>query len=183
MFELKNQNTTLTNINIRGENHGEDIEPACDLTMKTTMSNTVLEMFAPHLKESFFKALDDDNNQGELNINDDDYLPALKYKEAGKLPWAYIGLGYRVVIAYGVTTDQDVILVNTTIDSFVLDCNEGGSVEVKFRIKCVPTSDEIGTLYKLIKREIDLTLEPPSIDEKAQQELKAAAEDINKDLD
>ena len=71
------------------------------------------------LKESLFAASDE--AQGDLNINEPDYLPSLKFAEMGNIPWGYIGLGYRVAIAYGISGDKDVVFINTTIDGFYFE--------------------------------------------------------------
>jgi len=184
MFALLEQNAKLTSVNPRSEIHGEEFILACDLSFKITTSNSILDMFAPHLKETFY-ASNKDGEQQELEINEEGFLPLLKHKEIGKVPWDYNGAGYRVVIPIGVSGEEDIIFINAKIDGFVFELKQGGSVTTSLKVKVHPTAEEVGKMCEYIQQEVDLTLEPPKPEDSAQIELDEMAEELDdgNDLD
>jgi len=178
MFALKDQDAKITNVNPRSELHGEEYKLACDISFQITTSNAILDDFAPHLKETLFGTVED-SDQGEIDMQDSSYLPELKFREMGKIPWSYKGAGYRVVIPVGVTGDKDIVFIEASIDKFVFELKQGGSVVTTFKVIVHPEAEEIGQLCEFIQQDVDLTLEPPSPEQAFQQDLEEISEEID----
>lgn len=166
MFKFENQKCKLTSVNPRIELHGEDKKAAVDLKFKTTMPNSALDMFDDRLKTAFFKpVLPGEGDLADQGM-DDDYMPLLKFNELTSFPWNYTGAGYRVVIPLGVSGDNDINLIQCKLDKFVIECKQGGRVEIEFRVITHPNQKEMGQLCSLLKSEIDVTLiQPPKEDQ------------------
>ena len=182
MFRLDTEDSKLSSVNARAELHGEETLLACDLKFKVTMPNTVLDMFDEGLRATLFKKVDPkDADLADQGMDDDDYLPTLRFPEMSKVTWGYEGAGYRMVISQGISGEEDVILINTKVDKFKFDCLQGGSVEVEFRVIGHPDEKEMGRLCSLIQRDVDLTLEPPGAEKLAQMELDEMRDDEEDD--
>jgi len=177
MFKLEEQNAKLTSVNPRAELHGEDHKLACDMNFKITTSNSILDMFSPTLKETFFSEIKDPEQQ-ELDINEDSYLPMLKHREIGKVDWDYKGAGYRVVIAIGVSGENNIVFINAKLGKFKFEMKPGGSVTTSFHVQVNPSPEDVGAICKYIQEEVDLTLEPPKPQDAAQIELDDMAEGL-----
>lgn len=174
MFALKNQTAKLSNLNIRAELHGDSTKVATDLKLEIKMPNTVLDEFDPALLSALYRAPDEPGSQGELDPN---YLPKLKFPQMGAIKWGWEGAGYATTVHYGVTGKQDVLMLQTEVDGFRFDCQDGGTVAICFRVVAHPQPEEIGLLSELIQSEISITLEPPSAEDLLKQQLKDAAGD------
>lgn len=157
MFETNHQHATITSLNPRTEKHGDKLVPAIDIGIKITCDNAALDMLDPELKPAHYKK--GEPKQGEL-IED---LRALKFKLFGyPFKWGYEGTGYETYLDYGMNGDQQLHFTGNTIDGFKIDCQEGGSVILNLRIIAHPTPEEVGKLYELNGKEVDLTLMAPS---------------------
>jgi hypothetical protein len=169
MFSLNEAKAKLSSLNLRAELHGEDKHPAADLGIEASVSNDILSELHPSLKSAFFKKADE--AQGEL-IEDPSHLTALKFPNIGQpLKWDQEFQGYETIVHFGIGGPSDVVLRDCKVDSFKIECKEGGTVGIKFRIQAHPSQEQVGKLYELIQSEIDLTLLPPE----EQEELKEAA--------
>jgi hypothetical protein len=135
------------------------------------MSNDVLSHFDSDLKAALYEKAND-AQQGEL-IDEPGHLPALKFPAMAPIKWDWSGAGYEVVVNWGVSGKDDIVMLQTEVDSFRFDCQDGGTVAISFRIIAHPTPDEIGRLSELVQREITLTLTPPSPEDQLKSELKA----------
>lgn len=173
MFELTKQKSKLSSVNPRAELHGEDKKLAVDLVFEMKVSNDVLSFFDPSLKSALYKA-NDGTGQAEL-IQDAGHLPQLKFPKMGAIKWGWEGAGYAVTVHYGVSGKDDICLTDTQIDGFKFDCQDGGTVGVRFRVIAHPDTPELGRLCELIQREVDITTEPPSADDQLQQDLREPA--------
>lgn len=171
MFQLENQTAKLSNVNIRAELHGEDTKIAVDLKIDVKIGNDVLSEFDPSLKSSLYRAPDASDSQGDLLAQEPGYLPKLKFPAMAPIKWDWSGSGYDAVVNYGVSGKDDITMIQTEIDTFKFDCQDGGTVAISFRIIAHPTPDEIGRLSELVQREITLTLTPPSAEEQFKKDL------------
>lgn len=171
MFELTKQKSKLSSVNPLAELHGEDKKLAVDLVFEMKVSNDVLSFFDPSLKSALYKANYNTAGQAEL-IQEAGHLPQLKFPKMGAIKCGYEGAGYEVTVHYGVSGKDDIRLTETQIDGFKFDCQDGGTVGVRFRVIAHPDTPELGRLCELIQREVDITVEPPSAE--AQQDLKEA---------
>jgi len=170
MFSLNEQKAKLSNVNLRAELHGEETKIAVDLKIEAKMSNDVLSEFDPDLKSSLYKKANDPDQP--MLIDEPGHLPNLKFPNMSPIKWGSKGAGYESVINWGVSGKDDIRLIQTEIDGFRFECQEGGTVGVSFRIIAHPTPEEIGRLSELVQREITLSLFPPSADEQFRQQLE-----------
>lgn len=158
MFFEFNQAAKLTSINPRPELHGEEPKPACDIMFAAIMANTVLNRFAQGLLDSIYKeALPDLADQA------DDVSPvtALRYPGMSAFKWEFTGTGYTLEIDFGMGGDSNIKLGDIQIDKFKLEPQEGGSVCVSWRAIAHPDEKDIGKLYRLMQRDVQLILTPP----------------------
>ncbi|MCZ4330742.1 hypothetical protein [Castellaniella denitrificans] len=160
MLSLAQQVGQFTNFNLRTEKHGPDNVPGADLKVTTTLSNDVLAEFHPTLKSMLFRK----PNPGEEDLVD-------KAGEAGEtrlrfgsninaIRWVHQIVGAGFTVHYG-TGKSDIELTDTTIDGFVIEPMDGGSVVVSFRVKCNPDEKQVGKLSTLMGGEIEFSLVPP----------------------
>lgn len=175
MFQLENTTAKLSNVNLRAELHGEETKVAVDLKFEVKLGNDVLAYFDPSLKSSLY-AKPSEEMQGDL-IDDPAFLPKLKFPKMSPIKWDWKAAGYETVVNYGVSGKDDIRLIQNDLDSFRIDCQEGGTVAMSFRVIAHPTSDEIGRLSELVQREITLSLYPPSAEDQFQADLAAMGEE------
>ena len=55
MFNLTAHEATITNINFRKENHGDEKEAAADIKLSLNASSLLLDNIDPELRKRFFK--------------------------------------------------------------------------------------------------------------------------------
>lgn len=155
-FQLEKQRATLIHLNPRAEKHGEENEPAADLKISVTDTNSLLAMFHPTLRSMFYKQ---DESEGQLEGMD-----ALTVRRFGPLiervRLDFALKGADVTIGFGLGGASDVDLSTVDVDSFVLTLMEGGSVGMTFRVKARPSSEQIKRLYEIMGGEIDITVTP-----------------------
>jgi hypothetical protein len=172
MFSLTNQKAKLDAVNPRAELHGNDTKLACDLKISIKVSNDVLSEFHPSLKGCLYTA--NESAQADL-IQEPGHLPSLRFPQMGAIKWDKDFAGYTVVIPYGATGKDDIVLGDCTVDNFKFDCQDGGTVGVSFRVIAHPEEGQMGRLCSMIQGEVEVTLTPPSADEQLQQDLTAAS--------
>lgn len=179
MFRLKEKSAKLINLNIRPENHGDEKVLGCDLRFEIEAENTVLDMFDPELRKHFFKekpaAERDLVEQGQ-----DDSLTVRRFPNIKKaIEWEYRGVGYRLEINIGISGYEDIYAIDTKLDKWKFELQEGGTVKYSFRVQCHPEPEEIGRLSELLTlNSVTLTLDPPSAEDRAQMELDEARENL-----
>jgi hypothetical protein len=167
MFELEsNTRLHVVNVNPRREKHGEDNVPAVDLKLRMEASNTVLAMFHGALRSALYhrSAAASDNPQASLEgvapVSD---LPNLRFPKLEPIRWDDELSGYTLRIDHGLGGKSDLVLEGCTINSFGIECKEGGTVVVTFRLQCNAIAErEIGKLCLMIDQEIEATLIPPA---------------------
>lgn len=169
-FSLDHQSCTLVNLNTRAELHGEDREPAADLKLSWTTGNDLLAEFHPSLRSALFREPDANDVQPEL-LDEAGALSKVRFPQLGALKWDASIIGAEVVVHYGTSGKSDIVLGEATVDGFSFDLQDGGSVTCTMRVRCHPDEKQIGKLYTLIQREVEVSITPPEADEK----LKEAA--------
>lgn len=172
MLSLQEQTAKIVNVNPRAEIHGDDYKVACDLHFEIKVSNDILSEFDPALKSALYRAPDENDSQGDLLADQPGYLPKLKFPLLGKLTWGWQGAGYQTTVHYGVSGKADIRMIQTEIDKFKFDCQDGGTVVVGFRVVAHPEPEELGRLCEMIQQEVTISLDPPSPEEQYQASLK-----------
>lgn len=161
MFELANQSAKLCNFNARSEVHGDDREPAADLKLQMSADNSILAWFAPSLKSALYRPADEGDDLvaqafGETN------LPCLKFPKMSGFGWDLQLVGYTLRIHYGTGGKSDIVIGDAIVDHFRIEPNEGGTVQLTFRVRCKPDEKQAGRIYTLQQRELEITLTPPA---------------------
>lgn len=174
MFAVENQTAVLANINVRAEMHGDTTRIATDLKFAIKVANTVLDAFDPALRAALYRAPDESDVQEELPINDPNYLPKLKFPDMSPIKWGWKGAGYETVVDFGVSGQSDIRMLQTDIDGFRFEPQDGGTVGITFRVVAHPSPDEIGRLCELVQGEVTVSLFPPSAEDLLKQQLKDA---------
>jgi len=160
---LSRHQCTFAHFNARSELNGDERVPAADLKIQTTIPNTLLDGFHPELCAALYLF---DGAQDDLP-NIEQARKVRRFHDLAAFPWGGSIVGARVTLHIGVTGDQDVELVECTIDKFVIEALEGGSVKIAFRIKCEPSEHDAGKLYTLSQKLIELSIECPSAETQA----------------
>lgn len=154
MFSLQKQTAKLCSFNPRSEIHGEEKVSAADLGIQIKVSNDVLSEFDPLLKSSLYAKAD----QGDIEPG---HLPALKFPKMGAVKWAHEFVGYEIMIHYGASEKQNIVMADCKLDKIKFDCQVGGTVVMNFRVVAHPAEKDAGRLCGMIQQDLTLTLTPP----------------------
>lgn len=178
MLQLETAMATLANVNLRTEKVGKDkVRPAADLKFTVNIHNTQLDQISAGLLASLYKHPNEKGHQGDLTAPDPNAMTTLRHPKAK--PWASTEdwPGYFSHIHAGEFDLKDVELDKVTLKSITCEAKNGGTVELSFSLGCHPTGEDVGVLYELMGKEVDLTLNPPAIGdlEKLRAEAKAQA--------
>lgn len=154
----------LANVNTRIEKHGTDSVPALDLSFVFDSPNSILTKFNKDLLASLYHNPSAD--QGQENIEGvEATLPNVRFPSIAPLKWDTKHPGYELQIDYGLGGARGITLETTTLCKFVLDCKEGGTVEVKFQVQCQSglTEKIMGKLAMLNGQETSIKLIAPTV--------------------
>lgn len=171
MFSIEKQTANFNSWNPRTELHGDERIPAADIKVDMAVSNDILSQFDPALKALLYR----EPHPGESDLldqaGDTPQLTRLRFpKIKNSIQWDYELVGATVVIHNGLGGPKsDIELAECTVDKFVFDPQDGGTVHVSMRISCKPNEKQAGRLYELNGNAIDLTIQPPE----AEAELAA----------
>lgn len=160
MLELNRVTALLANVNLRTELHGEDREPAADLKFEARVGNDVLAHFHPSLKSALYvRGADGDLADRGMP----DALLVRRFgDQLGPLRWDLQIVGCVLTVHLGIDERSDVVLPDATADSFVLEMQEGGQVDITFRVRAHPDAKQIAVLYEQQQERIGISLDPPS---------------------
>ncbi|CAB3698730.1 Uncharacterised protein [Achromobacter denitrificans] len=157
MFTLYQQTAKLAQFKPRIERHGEEPAGAADLYINFTDSNIILSELHPRLRHAFYRIDDSERQESMVPAEPTqrvfgDLVEELKFKHELK--------GAAVVIGFGLGGPSDIVLDPVDVLGFSAVLMEGGSVNIAFRIKCHPTSEQAKKLYEVMGREITVTITP-----------------------
>jgi len=156
MFSFDKQQVMLTHINTREEKHGPDeTSLAVDLSFKADVSNDFLSELAPTLKWSLY----DKPENGDL-AQDAAYMPRLRYPQLPALAWSLVMEGAEVTL-HGATAKRDITLM-AKVNKLVLECQEGGTVALGFRVQTPVMPEQLGALGGMLSRKLALSIAPPN---------------------
>lgn len=159
MFEIVTaQPVKLANYNPRSEKHGKQRKPAADLMIEAGMSAAVLDLLQPGLRESLYKAAED---QADLVEPDRNALTARRFQKMSPFSWGWEGKGYTMTIDYGLGGESNIELDDCTVKNIRIEPQEGGSVLFKFQVIAHPDEHDSGILTHRIQQEITVTLNAP----------------------
>lgn len=150
-FSLKNQTGKLININLREENHGEEEVVACDLKIVVPISNMQLAEFHPMLRDALYYNKD----VPQASLVDREPIN-IKFPQMAPFKWALDMSPCIFIISWGITPVE---LFDAKVGGFNFDAQEGGTVDVTFRVQALPTPEVIGQLSALMGKKLELSLE------------------------
>lgn len=182
MLRLAAAIAVLANLNLRVEKVGKDkSRPAADLKFNVDMHNAILDEIHPGLLLSLYRHPDEKHHQADLTAPDPATLTTPRYPRAK--PWASLEdwPGYFASIKVGEYDPQGVDLQKCILKSITAEAKNGGTVALSFTLSGYPTGEDVGKLYDMMGRQVDLTVDPPSIGDlerlrKEQASAKAAQE-------
>lgn len=176
MLALDAHPSTLTNLNIRIERHGDDRQLAADLKLTMQVSGVTLNDLEPGLHESLFRKPGAGEQQELL---DPSLLTAVKFPGLDPISLSHKFPGYEVELS-----DDDesapVFLADVEIKRISAKALEGGSATLTLTGSANIHSDDARDLTDLLVREdVFLTLTPP----KAKVQTDADTGDASNDPD
>ena len=151
---------TLSHLNVRAEMAGKEPVPAVDMKFTLTGSNNLLEMFDAGLKGVLYKPADATWQPDLDGVDPATDMPALRSSSI-EMPISlnkdYIGR--NLVVDFGLGGSSNIELSGCDVDNFKVNCIEGGSVEISFRVQASGLNDKaLGTLGTLVKHSVQITL-------------------------
>lgn len=159
---------TITSVNVRSEQHGEDHVPAADISIKLTTSNHILSEFDGALRGMLYKSAKGETGQGQLEgveaISDMPLLRCTVIEQPLKLNNQYVG--YTLTVDRGLGGGSNIEIDGCAVNKVRADCKEGGTVELMFRVQASNLGEAvIGKLAMLIGCETLITLMPPAAEQ------------------
>ena len=93
---------------------------------------------------------------------------SLRFPDLGPLRWKRELVGAQIIIeSDDLLGERNVQFDLATVDKFVLEPKEGGSVAITFRVKVKPTPAQVAVLYQLQHTEVTLTVDPAEAEDHA----------------
>ncbi len=169
MFEIANFLPVKgKSFNVRKENHGDALVPCVDWRVVAEVSNEWLRTLDKVLKPQFYRSLEETDDAAKTpQLENFDLAmpmlrnPSLKYP----VPLAYEFAGYELTVDRGLGGKSNIVLRECKVNNFSLDCKEGGTAILSFRIQAQDVSEEArGMLSSYIKgAPTALSLKPPTV--------------------
>lgn len=161
MFSLQEESVRLVNVNPRAELHGEDPKPAADLKIHAKMSNAMLADFHPALRALLY--VKDEGQKDLISENDPEHLTRLRMPKLGPLKFNEEIVGATVTV-HAAVSKSDITLEGCTVDNFHVEPQEGGTIDITLRVQAHPDEKQMGKLYMLIGKDVEISIEPPEAD-------------------
>ena len=161
-FEVADQRAKLNNVNPRMELHGDEKRLAADLSLHFKLDNDALAMIHPSLKSMLYMKGDNSAQADMLNGKDD--LRALRIPDLGSLKFGKEQTGCSVVIPYGIDAKTAIKLDGVTVDKFVVDAAEGGTVEIGCRAIIHCDEMTMGRLCGMQQQDIEISITAPGVE-------------------
>jgi len=170
-FELPNwTQAKINNINVRSEKHGDDFEPAVDLSISIEQPNSCLSEFHGALLSAlYFKSAASVDQQAQLDgVEPVADMPNLRFTHLSyPLRWDYDRTGYSIEIDHGMGGKSNIKLSGCAVNNFQITPKEGGTVEIKFRVQYGGedlTEKTLGKLAMLAQHTVPILLLAPDTD-------------------
>lgn len=177
MLRLAAAIAVLANLNLRVEKVGKDkTRPAADLKFNVDMHNAILDEIHPGLLLSLYRHPDEKHHQADLTAPDPATLTTPRYPRAK--PWASLEdwPGYFASIKVGEYDPQGVDLQKCILKSITAEAKNGGTVSLSFTLSAYPSGEEVGKLYDMLGKDVELGMDPPAIGDLDRLRKEQAAE-------
>lgn len=167
-FTISEKDVQFVHMNTRTEKHGDDDVLAVDLDMMVSTSNEALAMLHPTLRWSLYDKPDVEGSDLADQAAAD--LPIrLRYPKLDTLRWALELMNYRVTFHYGLGIGNNIVLEDCKVNKFKVECHDGGTIDLQWRVQANPTHEQIGRLSERLSMGIvSVTIEwvePPEVQE------------------
>ncbi len=155
------QKMLLNSVNARAEIHGDEREPAGDISLLAQLPNDVLNVFHPTLKGLLYHF--DKGRERDLadqgRAHEAGFAPDLRLPKLGlPLKWADEIANAKVTIRVPGET-KEVVLQPVKVNDFKLTPIDGGTVEFHMRVQYHPEERQAGKLAMLVQQEVEVSLE------------------------
>ena len=148
----------LTSVTPRTETHGDEKVFAISLGLKLTGANTLLDKLSPTLRTTLYKAVE--GQDGLPGIEES--TPLLRTRGIDMVNLAGTLEGWTITVDHGIDEHDPITLGGAKVDKFRVSPNEGGSVELLFRVGSNDIdATEAGLLCSHLSQEIMITLKAP----------------------
>ncbi|HSJ40671.1 MAG TPA: hypothetical protein VK955_06420 [Xanthobacteraceae bacterium] len=175
----------LVNVNIRAELHGTETVPQADMRFEVALTNAFLDALDPALRTCLYRPAPPPHPAAMLpelpGIAPVSDTPALRFPELGMpLKWEEEGAGYALTVTPMVHgTAPPLMLREVTVGAIRLDCLDGGTVGVDFRVQTThaPDVETIAELARYVQRTVTIELTPPEPASNAEIDTFAEADE------
>lgn len=170
MFQLEDHPSSISNLNVRRERHGDEHQLAVDVKFEAQAGNEILDNLEKGLREALFRKPGKGEQQA-LPI-DGNPLTAVKFPSLAPVSLSHEFTGYEVEIDGELEGSDSVFLVDAKIKKITAAPLEGGSVTLTFTASAEVDADDVAELaQRFVLGSTRLTLTPPA----QQDELEEAA--------
>jgi hypothetical protein len=148
------------------ERHGEMLVPRTDIRLQLDLPNSVLERFAPGLRDMFYIAGTPaaDELPGIEPVSD---ATELRFPELG-MPQSWSGKtgGYTLVIDYGIGERYLLRLTDCTLHKLTFAAKKGGTCTVSFTLSCSEglNAETLGHLGMHVQHDVHFQLTQPVVE-------------------
>lgn len=161
MFQLDKHEASITNVNFRKENHGDEKAAAADVKIALTASSLLLDSIDPEIRKRFFKK-PGKGEQQTLPI-DGNNLTALAMPYLGEQKIGHEYEGYEVEILGLLDHIDPLPFADAKLKKLAFVCLEGGSIELSLTISTLIDEDDDAPLLAAWRRgDVRLSVTPPS---------------------
>ena len=151
-FEILNKvDMLIRSVGVIGENHGNDIKPAINLSIECSVTNTWLDNLAKGLlKALYVKAKP--GEQGQLDgVEPVSELPTVRFQAIKQFNWHEEYTGRTLVLDNGISDGAAIIMNDAKVKAISLELKEG-SVVVRFQVyRSALDEKERGRITSLIQ--------------------------------
>lgn len=165
MFKTDRHNSSLTNVNVRIERHGDERKLAADFRLQLKTSADALNDIEPRLRESLFRT-PQAGDQMQLVGQESNYV-IVNHPLAEPTKLRHKFPGYEMTFAPPGSESNDegdaLFLADVELKRFVVEAHEGGSATVGVTGSAlIDVNDAAFALGFLVDGDVLLTLTPPS---------------------
>lgn len=159
----------LVHFNGRSELHGEEREPAGDITMRATVHNDFCDQLHPTLRSAlFFQDSAQPLDLADKGLESGKHWPHRRFAaNIDSIRWADEQVGGKFTIHHGIGK-SDLVLAEVKIGKLKLTPKDGGMVEIEFQVQAKPDPEkQAGKLYAMIQKPVSFSVEPPALESPA----------------
>lgn len=176
MFNLTKHDATITNVNFRKENHGDEKVAAADISIALSASALLLDTFDPKLRKLFFEK-PGKGEQQTLPIDGNNLTKlALPYLREQKLDQKFES--YEVTLHSLLDHIEPVFFADVKLKLEKATFIEGGSTDLSLKVSTViDEADDAPLLAAWRRGEVRVSLTPPDARAEAANDADGAKSD------